>query len=116
MRRELRMKRAAVIGAVAVLALVGAWQASAVQPEATGPVFEAREEARCEGALWPSAEETVFANAASAEVTCEDFGFFDAGKKKECEESCKKGKKCVKKEMCGDSRCPDPGYCWKCSN
>jgi hypothetical protein len=108
------MKRAAVIGALAVLALAGAWQASAAQPEPTAPapVFEPREEARCEGALWPATEETVFASFA----TCEDYGFFGSGKKKECDESCKKGKKCVKKQQCGDTTCPEPGYCWKCSN
>jgi len=108
------MKRAAVIGALAVLALAGAWRASAAQPEPTAPapVFEAREEASCEGALWPASEETIVESAAK----CEDFGFFDSGKKKECEASCKKGKNCVKKQQCGDGPCPDPGYCWKCSN
>jgi hypothetical protein len=56
--------------------------------------------------------DTVFASAA----TCADHGFFEHDQKVKCDASCKKGKKCVKKETCGDGSCPDPGYCWKCSN
>lgn len=52
----------------------------------------------------------------STEATCEDFGFFAADKRKDCEKSCKKGNGCAKKEMCGGGQCPPPGYCWKCNN
>jgi hypothetical protein len=52
----------------------------------------------------------------STEATCEDFGFFGADKRNDCDKACKKGKKCAKKEMCGDAQCPPPGYCWKCPN
>jgi hypothetical protein len=52
----------------------------------------------------------------STDATCEDFGFFAADKRGDCDKACKKGKKCSKKEMCGDGQCPPPGYCWKCPN
>jgi hypothetical protein len=54
--------------------------------------------------------------AESADPTCEDFGFFAADKKTECDKSCKRGNKCAKKQMCGEAQCPPPGYCWKCPN
>jgi|RhiMetdeSRZDD1v2_1073273.scaffolds.fasta_scaffold599976_2 hypothetical protein len=47
-------------------------------------------------------------------ASCEDFGFFAADKKKDCDNSCHKGKKCQKKQVCGSGDCPPPGYCWKC--
>jgi hypothetical protein len=56
--------------------------------------------------------DTVFAD----DPTCATYGMFEHDQKVKCDASCKKGKKCVKKEVCGEGRCPDPGYCWKCSN
>ncbi len=52
----------------------------------------------------------------AADKTCADYDFFAPDQKDECNKSCKKGKTCVKKERCGNGPCPDPGYCWKCSN
>lgn len=107
------MKRETVIVTVAALAAFGAVRVSAAQPAAVAaPVaIQALEEARCEAPSPVALEES----AVSADAKkCEDFGFFAADKKKECEQSCKRGRKCQKKERCGGARCPEPGYCWKC--
>lgn len=100
------MSRLAVAAIAAVLAFAPMGEAAAPQPV---PVAKA--------APAPVDFATLMAEAeSSAAVTCDDFGMWAADKRDDCNKSCKKGKKCVKKEMCGDYRCPEPGYCWKCSN
>jgi hypothetical protein len=103
------MKRGWAMAAVAALAVLGARAASAAEAVAKAPALpavEVSEKATCEDAL----ASEVFMD----EKKCEDYGFFAADKKAECEKSCRKGKKCQKKERCGEEGCPDPGYCWKC--
>lgn len=96
------------IAAIAVAAILLAPVGQAAAPQPAAPVAKA--------APAPVDFVTLMAEAeSSAAVTCGDFGMFAADKRDDCNKSCKKGKKCVKKEMCGDSRCPEPGYCWKCS-
>jgi hypothetical protein len=109
MEKELRMKRGWAMAAAAALAVLGA-QAAAAAETAKAPALSAvelSEKAVCEEA--PGVVEEL-----AAEAKCEDYGFFAADKKAECEKSCKKGKKCQKKEQCGGQGCPEPGYCWKC--
>lgn len=103
------MSRLAVVAIAAVLTFAPTGEAAAPQP-AAAPVTVAKV------APAPVDFVTLMAEAeSSAEVTCGDFGMFAADKRDDCNKSCKQGKKCVKKEMCGDYRCPEPGYCWKCS-
>jgi hypothetical protein len=107
------MKTRWAIAAGATLALLGARAASAAEPVAklaATPTVESTERAVCEDAAAASSEEFSF----TEDPKCEDYGFFAADKKADCEKSCKKGRKCQKKERCGDTGCPDPGYCWKC--
>jgi hypothetical protein len=103
------MTRLAVAAIAAVLAFAPMGEAAAPQPAAPVTVAKAAPAAVDFATLMAEAE-------SSAEVTCGDFGMWAADKRDDCNKSCKKGKKCVKKEMCGESRCPEPGYCWKCSN
>jgi hypothetical protein len=103
------MSRLAVAAVVGLLAFAPMGEATAPQPEA-GPVPVAK------AAPAPVDFAALMAEVEnSAEVTCDDFGMWAADKRDECNKSCKKNKKCVMKEMCGDYRCPEPGYCWKCS-
>lgn len=104
------MTKLAVAAIAAVLAFAPMGEAAAPQPAAAPVTVEKAAPAAVDFA-------TLMAEAeSSAEVTCGDFGMWAADKRDDCNKSCKKGKKCVKKEMCGESRCPEPGYCWKCSN
>jgi hypothetical protein len=108
------MKTRWAIAAGAVLALLGARAASAAEPfadTALTPTVEVSEKAACEETAAMATEEFSFA---VQEQKCEDYGFFAHDKKADCEKSCKKGRKCQKKERCGDTGCPEPGYCWKC--
>jgi len=110
------MKTRWAIAAGAALALLGARAASAAEPAAkvaATPTVEASERAVCEEAPAASSEEFSFATLGD-EKKCGDYGFFDHDKKADCEKSCRKGRKCQKKERCGEEGCPDPGYCWKC--
>ena len=110
------MKTRWAIAAGAALALLGARAASAAEPVAkvaATPTVEASEKAVCEGAFAASSEEFAFA-ALGEDKKCEDYGFFAHDKKGDCEKACKKGRKCQKKERCGEEGCPEPGYCWKC--
>jgi hypothetical protein len=110
------MKTRWAIAAGAVLALLGARAATAAEPAAglaVTPTVEASETVACSEAAAAS-EEFSFALNNNEEQKCEDYGFFAADKKGDCEKACKKGRKCVKKERCGDVGCPEPGYCWKC--
>ena len=97
MKREVAI--AAVAAAVAVFAAVGA---ALAPPAVAAP------------APLAYSLEPADASFEEAAASCEDFGFFAADKKKECDESCKRGRKCQKKQVCGEGPCPDPGYCWKC--
>ena len=58
----------------------------------------------------------VWTSDASNDKTCADFGMFEHNEREKCNASCKKGRTCVKKQVCGGEPCPDPGYCWKCAN
>ncbi len=111
------MKRLTLVAALAALALVGG-TADATAAEPTSPsttaVAAAQPEATDANASFVEAEPSFFSE--SSEATCEDFGFFAADKKTDCDKTCKKGNKCQRKQVCGDGQCPPPGYCWKCPN
>jgi len=109
------MKRLTLVAALATVAALGLGR-TAVADEAreTAPVSVAATEPASEAAAMSSVEPEPSFFEAAADPTCEDFGFFGADKKAECDKTCKKGNKCTKKQVCGDAQCPPPGYCWKC--
>jgi cytochrome c5 len=110
------MKRLTLVAALATLAVLGGLSSTAIAAEpasaATASVA-ATEPAADASASFVEPETSFFE---SSDATCEDFGFFAADKKGECDKSCKKGNKCQRKQVCGDYQCPPPGYCWKCPN
>jgi hypothetical protein len=113
------MKRLTVVAALATVAALGLSRASlAAEAPAAEPVVVVAVEpaSEAEAAGVSVAEPTPSFFEASADPTCEDFGFFAADKKAECDKACKKGNKCQRKQVCGDGQCPPPGYCWKCPN
>lgn len=113
------MKRLTLVAALATIAALGGLNRAALADETSETAAVAVV------ATEPAAHEELAASAvepapnffeASADPTCEDFGFFAADKKAECDKTCKKGNKCQRKQVCGDGQCPPPGYCWKCPN
>ena len=110
------MKRLALLAAAATVAALGLTQAAlAEDARETAPAAATAVEPA------PELDASVVDPApsyfeASADPTCEDYGFFAADKRGECDKACKKGNKCQKKQVCGDYQCPPPGYCWKCPN
>ncbi len=112
------MKRVTLVAALSVAAVLCGLEQKALASETREPApatMAAAEPAATEieaSSVEPAPE--FFAE--SADPTCEDFGFFAADKKTECDKTCKRGNKCAKKQMCGDAQCPPPGYCWKCPN
>lgn len=107
------MKRLTLVAALAAFAALGglARGASAEEIRDAAPVAVAAAEA---DASVVDPAPSFF--EATDDPKCEDFGFFAADKKADCEKSCKKGNKCQRKQVCGDYQCPPPGYCWKCPN
>jgi hypothetical protein len=112
------MKRVTLVAALSAAALLcGLGQpavASDAREAAPGAVAAAEPAAAELEASFVEPAPEFFAE--SADPTCEDFGFFAADKKTDCDKTCKRGNKCTKKQMCGDAQCPPPGYCWKCPN
>jgi len=106
------MKRLTLVAALAAFALLGT-SGAALAAETRETTIVAAAEPELEASSVEPAPAFV---EASADPTCEDFGFFAADKKAECDKSCKKGNKCQRKQVCGDGQCPPPGYCWKCPN
>jgi hypothetical protein len=107
------MKRLSVVAALVAVAALGSGSRSALAEE-TAPAIVAGESATEANASFVEPEPSFF--EASADPTCEDYGFFAADKRNECDKTCKKGNKCQRKQVCGDAQCPPPGYCWKCPN
>jgi hypothetical protein len=111
------MKRLSFAVALAALTALGSASSVALAEESREAATEAnvaREVATEANASFVETEPSFF--EASADPTCEDYGFFAADKKTECDKACKKGNKCQRKQVCGDVQCPPPGYCWKCPN
>jgi hypothetical protein len=111
------MKRLTLVAALAALAIMGGFGGTAVAEEtSSGAVSMAAtptDAAADASTVFAEPEPSFFE---STDATCEDFGFFAADKKADCDKSCKKGNKCQRKQVCGDGQCPPPGYCWKCPN
>jgi hypothetical protein len=112
------MKRLTLVAALAALAVMGGLTGTATAEETSGGATVASALTQSDtnadaAAVFAEPEASFFE---SADATCEDFGFFAADKKADCDKSCKKGNKCQRKQVCGDGQCPPPGYCWKCPN
>jgi|EndMetStandDraft_7_1072992.scaffolds.fasta_scaffold28466_2 uncharacterized protein YfiM (DUF2279 family) len=115
------MRRAwltAVLAGCTMAAASGAFADAVAHPVAasTPATVAGAEMTQPEPATTIGAGEDMMSFEESTAATCEDFGFFAADKRADCDKACHKGKKCAKKEMCGDGQCPPPGYCWKCPN
>ncbi|HET9315529.1 MAG TPA: hypothetical protein VFQ51_08050 [Vicinamibacteria bacterium] len=112
------MKRVTLVAALSAAALLCGLDHRALADETreTAPVAVAAAEPAATELEASAVEPAPEFFAESADPTCEDFGFFGADKKTECDKTCKRGNKCTKKQMCGDAQCPPPGYCWKCPN
>ena len=108
------MKRLSIVAALLAVAALGSGSRSALADETAPAAIVAGESATEANASFVEPEPSFF--EASADPTCEDYGFFAADKKTECDKACKKGNKCQRKQVCGDAQCPPPGYCWKCPN
>jgi hypothetical protein len=111
------MKRLSLFAALVAVAVLGGLDRPALANETNEPAPVAVVAAEPSAELDMSTVEPApdFFEA-SADPTCEDYGFFGADKKTDCDKTCKRGNKCVKKQVCGDVQCPPPGYCWKCPN
>ena len=112
------MKRVTLVAALSVAAVLCGLEQKALASETRepAPVTVAAAEPAATEIEASSVEPAPEFFAESADPTCEDFGFFGADKKTDCDKTCKRGNKCTKKQMCGDAQCPPPGYCWKCPN
>ena len=112
------MKRLTLVTALAALAVLGGLNRAALADEAgaMAPAAVAATEPAATEMEVSFVEPQPNFFEVSADPTCEDFGFFGADKRNECDKTCKRGNKCQKKQMCGDAQCPPPGYCWKCPN
>ena len=54
---------------------------------------------------------TAFAD----DPTCATFSMYEHNELDKCKKECTGGRKsCVKKEVCGEGKCPPPGYCYAC--
>lgn len=110
------MKRVTLVAALAVAAVVCGSSQAALATETREPAAAVAAEPAATEMEASFVEPAPEFFAESADPTCEDFGFFAADKKTECDKSCKRGNKCAKKQVCGEAQCPPPGYCWKCPN
>jgi hypothetical protein len=109
-----RVTLVAALSAAVILCGLESARASETREPAPATVAAAEPAATEIEASFVEAAPDFFAE--SADPTCEDFGFFGADKKTECDKACKRGNKCSKKQVCGEAQCPPPGYCWKCPN
>ena len=96
------MKRKIAIGLVGLIALVGL--GFVLSHQAATPAM-ANDTA--------VSADTILKADTTLEKKCDDYpGYYGNDK---CDNECaKKGKKCTKKQMCGNEPRPWPGYCWKC--